>query len=109
MTGLHSVVRIDCIEQVHAERLPGLFERLKQVQREAFSIDTGGSTGTGQELHVHRTSLAEWTRIIQEHFEIVEAIETHSERILYLSRRRRTSRALSLFARSGTVLRGSLG
>ena len=81
-----SVVCVDCIEHLYEAQVLGLFENMKQVERQAFSIHNGESTGTGQELHVNRKSFDEWSKLIEEHFVIHQAIEIHPEQMLYLTR-----------------------
>ena len=81
----NSVVCIDCIEHLYEDQVLGLFENMKQVQRQAFSIHNGESTGTGQELHVNRRSFQDWAILIRKHFDIAAAIEVHKEQMLYLT------------------------
>ena len=86
MQNFNSVICIDCIEHLYEEQVLGLFENMKQVKRQAFSIHNGESTGTGQELHVNRRSFQDWALLIRKHFEIAAAIEVHKEQMLYLTR-----------------------
>jgi SAM-dependent methyltransferase len=88
ITSFNSVVCIDCIEHLYEDQVLGLFENMKQVQRQAFSIHIGESTGTGQELHVNRKSFSQWSELVCEHFEIVSEFEITPEQILYLTRSR---------------------
>lgn len=81
-----SVVCIDCIEHLFNDQVLGLFENMKQTQRQAFSIHNGESIGTGQELHVNRQSFDEWRELIEQHFEVVETIKIHAEQMLYLTK-----------------------
>lgn len=81
----NSVVCIDCIEHLYEDQVLGLFENMKQVKRQAFSIHNGESTGTGQELHVNRRSFQDWAILIRKHFDIAAAIEVHKEQMLYLT------------------------
>ena len=80
-----SVVCVDCIEHLYPEQVLGLFENMKQVKRQAFSIHNGESTGTGQELHVNRMSFPDWTKLIREHFDIASAIKITEDQMLYLT------------------------
>lgn len=80
-----SVVCIDCIEHLYDDQVLGLFENMKQTDRQAFSIHNGESTGTGQELHVNRKSFDEWTEFIERHFELKETIEINPSQMLYLT------------------------
>ena len=86
ISNFESVVCIDVIEHLYDKQVDGLFENMKQVQRQAFSIHNGESTGTGQELHVNRMDFKTWEKKIKAHFEIVEEIQIHSEQILYLTK-----------------------
>jgi len=86
-----SAVCVDCIEHLYEEQVTGLFENMKQTQRQAFSIHNGESTGTGQELHVNRKDFIDWTKIIREYFDIASAIQIHENQVLYLTRTRETS------------------
>ena len=43
-----SIVCIDCIEHLYDDQVAGLFENFKKVDRQAFSIHNGESTGTGK-------------------------------------------------------------
>ncbi len=81
----NSVVCVDCIEHLYEDQVLGLFENMKHVQRQAFSIHNGESTGTGQELHVNRQSFDQWSELIRQHFDIVETIAIHDEQMLYLT------------------------
>jgi SAM-dependent methyltransferase len=81
----NSVVCVDCIEHLFEGQVLGLFENMKQVKHQAFSIHNGESTGTGQELHVNRKSFEDWDALISQHFEIVEKIAIHDEQMLYLT------------------------
>ncbi|MEL7496293.1 MAG: class I SAM-dependent methyltransferase [Planctomycetota bacterium] len=85
MDSYQSAVCIDCIEHLYEEQVLGLFENMKQVKRQAFSIHNGESTGTGQELHVNRRSFVDWTKLVREHFDIATAIQLHENQILYLT------------------------
>ena len=80
-----SAVCVDCIEHLYDEQVQGLFANMKQVQRQAFSIHNGESTGTGQELHVNRRPFDEWRRIIEEHFLIEKEVALHEKQMLYLT------------------------
>lgn len=81
----NSVVCVDCIEHLYEDQVLGLFENMKQVKRQAFSIHNGESTGTGQELHVNRKSFDDWNILIGQHFEIVETIAITDQQMLYLT------------------------
>ena len=83
-----SAVCVDCIEHLYDEQVQGLFANMKQVQRQAFSIHNGESTGTGQELHVNRRPFDQWRTIIEEHFVIDQAIALHDKQMLYLTQRK---------------------
>lgn len=85
MAEFQSAVCIDCIEHLYEEQVLGLFENMKQVKRQAFSIHNGESSGTGQELHVNRKSFLDWTKLIREHFDVATAIQISEEQILYLT------------------------
>ncbi len=80
-----SAVCVDCIEHLYDEQVHGLFANMKQVQRQAFSIHNGESTGTGQELHVNRRPFAQWRKIIERNFVIEKEIELHGKQMLYLT------------------------
>ena len=80
-----SAVCVDCIEHLYDEQVTGLFANMKQVQRQAFSIHNGESTGTGQELHVNRRPFDQWRTIIEEHFVIEKEIPLHDKQMLYLT------------------------
>lgn len=80
-----SVVCVDCIEHLYDEQVLGLFANMKQVERQAFSIHNGESTGTGEELHVNRKSFSDWTTFILEHFVIDSEIEINAQQMLYLT------------------------
>ncbi|MFT7634084.1 MAG: hypothetical protein ACI87E_005143 [Mariniblastus sp.] len=84
-----SIVCVDCIEHLHEPQVLGLFENMKQVEQQAFSIHNGESTGTGQELHVNRKEFDEWGQLIEKHFEIVETIKIYDSQMLYLTRTKR--------------------
>ena len=88
MNDFNSAVCIDCIEHLYEDQVLGLFENMKQVQRQAFSIHNGESNGTGQELHVNRKSFVDWTKLVREHFDIATAIQLHENQILYLTQRK---------------------
>ncbi len=81
-----SAVCVDCIEHLYDEQVQGLFANMKQVQRQAFSIHNGESTGTGQELHVNRRPFVQWRKIIERHFVIEKEIELHGKQMLYLTK-----------------------
>ena len=83
-----SAVCIDCIQHLYEDQVIGLFQNMKQTQRQAFSIHNGESTDTDQELHVNRKDFIEWTKIIREYFEIALAIQIHENQVLYLTRSR---------------------
>ncbi len=83
-----SVVCVDCIEHLYDVQVDGLFENMKQVQRQAFSIHNGPSADTGKELHVNRMSFIDWSKKIREHFDIAAAIQIHPEQMLYLTQTR---------------------
>ena len=83
-----SDVCIDCIEHLDDDQVIGLFQNMKQTQRQAFSIHNGESNDTGQELHVNRKDFIEWTKIIREYFDIASAIQIHENQVLYLTRSR---------------------
>ena len=83
-----SVACIDCIEHLHEEQVLGLFENMKQVERQAFSIHNGPSDDTGQELHVNRMDFIDWYSLISQHFDIGAAIKIHDEQMLYLTKRK---------------------
>ncbi len=85
MARFKSATCIDCIEHLYDEQVQGLFANMKQVQRQAFSIHNGESTGTGQELHVNRRPFAQWRTIIEEHFVIEKEIALHDRQMLYLT------------------------
>ena len=84
----NSAVCIDCIEHLYEDQVIGLFQNMKQTQRQAFSIHNGESNDTGQELHVNRKDFIEWTKIIREYFDIASAIQIHENQVLYLTRSR---------------------
>ena len=81
-----SAVCIDCIEHLYDDQVQGLFANMKQVERQAFSIHNGESTGTGQELHVNRRSFENWRTIIEAHFVIEKEIRLHDNQVLYLTK-----------------------
>jgi len=83
-----TAVCVDCIEHLYDDQVQGLFSNMKQVQRQAFSIHNGESTGTGQELHVNRRPFEQWRTIIEEHFVIEQAIALHGKQMLYLTKRK---------------------
>ena len=83
-----SAVCVDCIEHLYDDQVQGLFANMKQVQRQAFSIHNGESTGTGQELHVNRRPFEQWRTIIEEHFVIEKEIALHNMQMLYLTKRK---------------------
>ncbi len=83
-----SVVCVDCIEHLYDVQVDGLFENMKKVQRQAFSIHNGPSSDTGKELHVNRMSFIDWSKKIREHFDIAAAIQIHPEQMLYLTQSR---------------------
>lgn len=83
-----SAVCVDCIEHLYDEQVQGLFANMKQVERQAFSIHNGESTGTGQELHVNRRPFDQWRTVIEEHFVIEKEIALHNQQMLYLTKRR---------------------
>ena len=85
MTRFRSAVCVDCIEHLYDEQVEGLFANMKQVQRQAFSIHNGESTGTGQELHVNRRPFDQWRKIIERDFAIEKEIELHGNQVLYLT------------------------
>lgn len=85
MSRFNSAVCVDCIEHLYDDQVLGLFENLKQVKRQAFSIHNGESTGTGQELHVNRKDFVDWTKLVREHFDIATAIQITDDQILYLT------------------------
>ena len=87
MQRFSSAVCIDCIEHLYDHQVDGLFANMKQVERQAFSIHNGESTGTGQELHVNRRSFDQWRTIIEEHFVIQREIQLHDNQVLYLTKR----------------------
>ena len=80
-----SVICIDCIEHLYDDQVIGLFENMKRVERQAFSVHNGESTGTGLELHINRKSFAEWDTLIRQHFDIAAVIKIHEEQMLYLT------------------------
>jgi len=88
MNQFKSAVCIDCIEHLYDEQVQGLFANMKQVQRQAFSIHNGESTGTGQELHVNRRPFHQWRTIIEKHFVIEKEIALHDMQMLYLTHQR---------------------
>ena len=81
-----SAVCVDCIEHLYEDQVIGLFNNMKKVERQAFSIHNGESTGTGLELHVNRRSFVEWGELIRAHFDIAAAIKIHDEQMLYLTK-----------------------
>ncbi len=85
----NSIVCVDCIEHLFPKQVEGLFSNMQQVQRQAFSIHNGESTGTGQELHVNRLSFDEWEELIGKYFEIESIIPVTPEQKLYLTKSRR--------------------
>lgn len=85
LNNYNTVVCIDCIEHLYKDQVLGLFENMKQVKHQAFSIHNGESTGTGQELHVNRMSFDDWADLISQHFDIVNTIAIHDEQMLYLT------------------------
>ena len=85
----NSIVCVDCIEHLFPKQVEGLFSNMQQVQRQAFSIHNGESTGTGQELHVNRLSFDEWEELIGKYFEIETIIPITPEQKLYLTKSRR--------------------
>lgn len=87
----NSIICIDCIEHLNDQQVLGVFENMKQVKHQAFSIHNGESTGTGQELHVNRKPFEQWSELISEHFEIVESITIHDEQMLYLTRSKKST------------------
>jgi hypothetical protein len=80
-----SVICIDCIEHLYDEQVLGLFENMKRIERQAFSVHNGESTGTGIELHINRKSFADWDTLIRQHFDIAAVIKIHDEQMLYLT------------------------
>ena len=84
----NSVACIACIEHLHEEQVLGLFENMKQVERQAFSIHNGSSADTGQELHVNRQDFIDWSHLISQHFDIGAAIKIDDEQMLYLTKRK---------------------
>ncbi len=85
MEKFNSIVCVDCIEHLYPPQVAGLLENMKRVQRQAFSIHNGESTGTGQELHVNRLNFDRWRKLIEPNFEIVSEIEIMPEQMLYLT------------------------
>lgn len=83
-----SVICMDCIEHLYDEQLEGLFDNMRNVKRQAFSIHNGESNGTGVELHVNRLSFVEWGERIRKHFDIAAAIQISPEQMLYLTQSR---------------------
>lgn len=84
----NSAICVDCIEHLYDQQVQGLFANMKQVERQAFSIHNGESTGTGQELHVNRRPFDQWQTIIEEHFVIEKEIPLHDNQMLYLTQRK---------------------
>ena len=89
MERYNSVACIDCIEHLYEEQVLGLFENMKRVERQAFSIHNGPSDDTGQELHVNRMDFIDWYSLISQHFDIGAAIKIHDEQMLYLTKRKK--------------------
>ena len=85
MDKFRSVICIDCIEHLHDDQVLGLFENMKKVERQAFSVHNGESTGTGQELHINRKSFVDWDKLIRQHFDIAAVIKVHEQQMLYLT------------------------
>jgi SAM-dependent methyltransferase len=83
-----SVACIACIEHLPHDQVLGLFENMKLVERQAFSIHNGSSNDTGQELHVNRQEFIDWSRLISQHFDIGAAIKINDEQMLYLTKRK---------------------
>jgi SAM-dependent methyltransferase len=81
----NSVVCVDCLEHLFPIQVEGLFANMKHVQRQAFSIHNGESTGTGQELHVNRLEFSQWESLIEKHFKIEAIIPITAEQKLYLT------------------------
>lgn len=81
----NSVVCVDCIEHLFPIQVEGLFANMKRVQRQAFSIHNGESTGTGQELHVNRLEFSQWESLIAQHFKIESTISITPDQKLYLT------------------------
>ncbi len=88
MERYNSVTCIDCIEHLYEEQVIGLFDNMKRVERQAFSIHNGPSNDTGQELHVNRLDFTEWHRLISQHFDIAAALKIHDQQMLYLTKRK---------------------
>lgn len=88
MSRFRSAVCVDCIEHLYDDQVQGLFENMKQVERQAFSIHNGESTDTGQELHVNRRTFDQWRAVIEAHFRIVEEVVLHENQVLYLTKPR---------------------
>lgn len=81
-----SVICVDCIEHLHPDQVLGLFENMKRVKRQAFSIHNGPSDETGEELHVNRQEFVDWFRLISKHFDVAAAIKIHDQQMLYLTK-----------------------
>ncbi len=81
-----SAVCINCIEHLFDEQIRGLFDNMKQVKRQAFSIRSANSTGN--ELLANRRDFIGWGGLIRENFTIAAAIKINDEQMLYLTQRK---------------------
>ncbi len=87
MHRFESVLCIDCIEHLPDAQVSCLFDNMKRVEHQAFSIHNGESKGTGEELHVNRKPFEEWEEWIGSAFVIEEIVPVNRQQKLYLTRR----------------------
>ena len=85
-----TAICIDVLEHITDDRLPGLFENLKQADHQVVTVYCGPSKerGYNQQLHPNVKTPSEWATLLSEHFDIAETIQLATHCYLYLMRRK---------------------
>lgn len=85
-----SAICIDVFEHVTDDCLHGLIANLQQVIHQVVTVYCGSSKERGytQELHTNIKTPSEWTRYLEQYFDIIETIRLATNRYLYLMKRK---------------------
>ena len=86
MDQFNSVICLDCIDQLAPSQILGLFENMKQVERQAFSISNGEEEKQG--LPAYHRDFIDWTKLIREHLDIALVLQISPNENLYLTQRK---------------------
>ena len=84
MSSYNTAICIDVIEHLEDDQVEKLFCNMAKVKRQIFAIHNGKGTEKGTVLHVNRKNFADWDKVVENHFQVLDKIVEHKRQVLYI-------------------------